>query len=30
MRNPNRLYDFYNEATRLHTTYMPDWRVGQF
>lgn len=29
-RDPNRLYNFYNEATRLHMTYMPDWRVGQF
>lgn len=30
IRNPNRLYDFYNEVTRLHTTYMPDWRASQF
>lgn len=30
IRDPNRLYDFYNEVTRLHMTYMPDWRVGQF
>lgn len=30
MRNPNRLYDFYNEVTRLHMTYMPNWRAGQF
>lgn len=30
MRNPNRLYNFYNEVTRLHMTYFPDWRVGQF
>ena len=30
MRDPNRLYNFYNEVTRLHMTYMPDWRVGQF
>lgn len=29
-RDPNRLYNFYNEVTRLHMTYMPDWRVGQF
>lgn len=30
MRDPNRLYYFYNEVTRLHVEYMPDWRVGQF
>lgn len=30
MRDPNRLYNFYNEVTRLHMTYIPDWRVGQF
>ena len=30
IRDPNRLYNFYNEVTRLHMTYMPDWRVGQF
>ena len=30
MRNPDRLYNFYNEVTRLHITYMPDLRVGQF
>ena len=30
IRDPNRLYDFYNEVTRLHMTHMPDWRVGQF
>ena len=30
MRNPNRLYNFYNEVTRLHMTYMPDLRAGQF
>lgn len=29
-RDPNRLYNFYNEVTRLHMTYVPDWRVGQF
>lgn len=29
-RDPNRLYNFYNEVTRLHMIYMPDWRVGQF
>jgi len=30
MRNPNRLYNFYSEVTRLQVTHMPDWRVGQF
>ena len=30
MRDPNRLYNFYNEVIRLHKEYMPDWRVGQF
>lgn len=30
IRDSNRLYSFYNEVTRLHITYMPDWRVGQF
>lgn len=30
MRDPNRLYNFYNEVTRLHMTYRPDWRIGQF
>lgn len=30
IRNPNRLYNFYNEVTRLQVTYMPDWRAGQF
>lgn len=30
MRDPNGLYNFYNEVTRLHITYFPDWRVGQF
>ena len=29
IRDPNRLYNFYNEVTRLHMTYMPDLRVGQ-
>lgn len=29
-RDPNRLYNFYNEVNRLHITYMPDWRAGQF
>ena len=30
MRNPDRLYEFYNELTRIHITYFPDWRFGQF
>ena len=30
MRNPNRLYDFYGELQRVHITYFPDWRFGQF
>ena len=30
IRDSNRLYNFYNEVTRLHMTYIPDWRVGQF
>lgn len=30
MRDPNRLYNFYNEVTRFHMTYRPDWRIGQF
>lgn len=28
-RNPNRLYEFYNELRRIHMTYCPDWRFGQ-
>ena len=30
IRDPNRLNDFYKEVTRLHMTYMPNWRAGQF
>jgi len=29
MRNPERLYPFYEELTHLHRTYCPDWRFGQ-
>ena len=29
MRNPNRLYNFYDEVKRLHMTYFPDCRTGQ-
>ena len=29
MRDPNRLYKFYDELKRIHMTYVPDWRFGQ-
>lgn len=29
MRNPNRLYDFYNKLQEVHITYFSDWRFGQ-
>lgn len=29
MRDPNRLYSFYDELRKLHMTYAPDWRFGQ-
>lgn len=29
MRNPNRLYAFYDELRRMHMTYAPDLRFGQ-
>lgn len=29
MRDPNRLYNFYNELTALHIKHFPDWRFGQ-
>lgn len=29
MRDPNRLYNFYDELKRIHMTYVPDWRFGQ-
>ena len=29
MRNPERLNNFYNEVSRLHKTYLPNWRAGQ-
>lgn len=29
-RNPNRLYNFYDELRRIHMTYTSDWRFGQF
>lgn len=30
MRNPNRLHTLYAELKRIHMTYCPDWRFGQF
>ena len=30
MRNPNRLYNFYDEVRRIHMEHFPDWRFGQF
>lgn len=30
MRDPNRLYKFYNELMRIHMEKFPDWRFGQF
>ena len=30
MRDVNRLYGFYDELRRIHMTYVPDWRFGQF
>lgn len=30
MRDPNRLYKFYNELMRIHMEEFPDWRFGQF
>lgn len=29
MRDPNRLYKFYDELLRIHITYYPDWRFCQ-
>ena len=29
MRDPNRLYDFYNKLQEVHITYFSDWRFGQ-
>lgn len=29
MRDPNRLYKFYNELMRIHIENFPDWRFGQ-
>jgi hypothetical protein len=30
MRDPNRLYKFYENLRDIHITYFPDWRFGQF
>lgn len=30
MRDPNRLYGFYNELQRVHIEHFPDLRFGQF
>ena len=29
MRDPNRLYNFYDELRCLHMNYAPDWRFSQ-
>lgn len=29
MRNPNRLYDFYDEMRDIHMKSFHDWRFGQ-
>ena len=29
MRNPNRLYNFYDEMRNIHMKSFPDWRFGQ-
>lgn len=29
MRDPNRLYQFYDELKAIHMTHVPDWRFGQ-
>lgn len=30
MRDPNRLYKFYSELTKIHIKHYPDLRFGQF
>ena len=30
MRDPNRLYDFYEILRAIHQNNIPDWRFGQF
>lgn len=29
MREPNRLYGFYDKLRDIHIKYFPDWRFGQ-
>lgn len=29
MRDPNRLYNFYNDLMKIHIEHFPDWRFGQ-
>ena len=29
MRDPTRLYKFYNKLQEIHITYFPDWRFTQ-
>lgn len=29
MRDPDRLYSFYDELKRIHMEHFPDWRFGQ-
>lgn len=29
MRDPNRLYPFYDRLREIHMTYFPMWRFGQ-
>lgn len=30
MRDPNRLYKFYENLRDIHMTHFSDWRFGQF
>ncbi len=30
MRDPMRLYKFYDEVRKIHMETFPDWRYGQF
>lgn len=30
MRDPNRLYGFYDKIRDIHIKHFPDWRFGQF
>lgn len=30
MRDPNRLYKFYENLRDMHMIHFPDWRFGQF